>query len=282
MGMLVGRQAGYVMLKVKLKPHLGLIVASTIVSGLLMSMPALADTVTSDPAGSLSDQSIQIDSYKYPMVDVTGGCFDMGSLPSAFEWRLNERRHRICVEDFSIGKYEVTEHLWMMVLGVNPSGNKFGGDYPVEQVSVKDIERFVDRLNQMTGKNYRLPTEAEWEYACRSGGKEEKYCGRDDIEQLAWYVENSGSTKQVVGGKQPNGLGLYDMSGNVWEWTCSIYSDNYAGAETDCASSQDVSPRVTRGGSFNLRPAYVRSAYRYRSDPFRRRNFVGFRLALDQ
>lgn len=137
--------------------------------------------------------------------------------------------------NFYICKYEVTQRLWKEVMGDNPSQMQ-GDDLPVEQVSWNDCQVFIGRLNELTGKSYRLPTEFEWEYACRGGkySKEYEYSGSDDIDKVAWYDANSEDKSHPVGQKQPNELGLYDMSGNVWEW---------------CQDLHDAD-RVCRGGSW--------------------------------
>ena len=168
----------------------------------------------------------------------------------------------------SMGKYEVTLAQWRAVMGNNPSYFSSCGDTcPVEQVSYDDIKQFLQRLNSLTGKIYRLPTEDEWFSACQAGSGTE-YCGPNDIDAVTWYYANSNSTTHPVGQKQPNAYGLYDMSGNVWEWTNSLYE----------AKSSRL---AVRGGSWGLRPAYVRSASRAGVEPADRHNFLGFRLAQD-
>jgi formylglycine-generating enzyme required for sulfatase activity len=163
---------------------------------------------------------------KIEMVSVSGGCFRMGD---TFGDGIPDERpvHEVCVDHFSIGKYEVTRAEWQAVMGNNPS-NFIGDRRPVVNVSWDDAQAFIRKLNRQTGKRYRLPTEAEWEYAARSGGKKEKWAGTSDPSQLdsyAWSKENSWLKVHVVGMKRPNGLGIYDMSGNVWEWVQDRYGD---------------------------------------------------------
>lgn len=168
---------------------------------------------------------------------------------------------------FAMGKYEVTQGQWRAVMGNNPSHfSGCGDDCPVAGVSWNDAQDFIRRLNSKTGKQYRLPSDVEWEYACRAGGKQ-KYCGGNDVDSVAWYSGNSGGETHAVGQKRPNGYGLYDMSGNVWEWVEDCYVGN-------CAE------RVLRGGSWYQDADYLRAAGRYRSVPGDRSNYLGgFRLA---
>jgi formylglycine-generating enzyme required for sulfatase activity len=217
------------------------------------------------------------------MVRIEGGCYQMGS-PSHEEGRDDdERQHRVCVEDFKIGKYEVTQAQWREVMGSNPS--KFSGcsNCPVEQVSWNEVQEFLLKLNGQTGGGYRLPTEAEWEYACRGGRTGERFCGGGNANAVAWHGGNSGSKTHPVGHKQGNGYGLYDMSGNVWEWTCSEYDKDYGGAERRCISKNDANGRglVIRGGSWISYPHGLRAAKRDGNRPDVRDNGLGFRLAQD-
>jgi formylglycine-generating enzyme required for sulfatase activity len=179
---------------------------------------------------------------------------------------LSHRSHNVTIsQDFYIGKYEVTQAQWYAVMGNNPSYFKsdvggVGGDsrnHPVEKVSWDDVQAFIKKLNASEGKSYRLPSEAEWEYACRSGGKDEKYCGGNDIKALAWYFDNShfqGSSAwstHRVGTKKANGLGIYDMTGNVREWCQDWYDKHYYGQSpaADPSGPSGGEDRVIRGGS---------------------------------
>lgn len=206
----------------------------------------------------------------------------MGSPSSESGRYRNERQRQVCVEDFSIGKYEVTQEQWDEVMIRSPY-HFLGLERPVEQVSWDDAQDYIEGLNQETGKRYRLPTEAEWEYACRSGGKAQLYCGGDSVDDLAWYRSNSDKTTHPVGGKLPNGLGLYDMSGNVYEWTCSGDGpgEEYEGSENRCVESGGNGLRIIRGGSLWDKPRKVRSAYRDSLHLAYWLNHIGFRLAHD-
>ncbi len=217
--------------------------------------------------------------FEPELVRIPGGCFQMGSPVSEAGRSSNERQHRVCVEAFEIGKYEVTQREWQAVMGNNPSRFKNGDRYPVEQVSWNDVQDYLHRMNQRTGNNYRLPTEAEWEYACRGRVEGQRYCGGNDVDRVAWYAGNNSRQTQPVGWKAANGFGLYDLSGNVWEWTCSLYNKDYGGAEQECNYNDTSAPRSLRGGSWDTRPAGVRSAYRDGLAPTYRSNLAGFRLA---
>ena len=157
---------------------------------------------------------------------VPGGCYQMGD--TFGDGDEDEKPvHEVCVDGYWMGKYEVTQGEWQKIMGSNPSHFNKGDNYPVEKVSWNDAKEFIRKLNSKSnGYKFKLPTEAEWEYAARSGGKKEKYSGSSDVDSVAWYNSNSGKSTHSVGTKAPNGLGIYDMSGNVWEWVEDIYSNN--------------------------------------------------------
>ena len=175
----------------------------------------------------------------------------------------------VSVGDFSIGKYEVTQAQWQAVMGTNPSEHTGCPNCPVENVSWNDLQDFLQKLNAKTGKNYRLPSEAEWEYAAKGGSHSHgyNYAGSNDLNAVAWYSGNSDDETHPVGQKQPNELGIYDMTGNVWEWCSDWYDIN----------NQD---RVIRGGGWGLNPATCRVAGRDLSSPDDRSSLNGFRVVL--
>ena len=177
----------------------------------------------------------------------------------------------MAVKGFYIGKYEITQAQWQAIMGSNPSNFKGSGNLPVERVSWNDVQEFLSRLNSATGRNYRLPTEAEWEFAAR-GGTAEKFCpggceysGSNNVNSVAWYDANSGDRTHPVGTKAANELGIHDMSGNVWEW-CEDAHGSY---------------RVNRGGGWiNTDLSYLRVTGRYSDSPSIRSNLLGFRVVL--
>ncbi len=218
------------------------------------------------------------------MVSVAGGTFTMGcTFEQGVDCGFDEKpTHEVQLTGFSIAKYEVTQALWKQVMGNNPS--RFKGDsLPVENVCWDDVQIFLQRLNTLTGKNYRLPTEAEWEYAARGGNQsqQKQFSGDFEVAPVAWCNTNSKNTTHAVGGKQPNELGLYDMSGNVWEW-CSDYYGTYS-------SSRQVNPkgakkgtgRVLRGGCFTGSIQQCRVAARKSQYSGNKDYMTGFRLAMD-
>jgi formylglycine-generating enzyme required for sulfatase activity len=214
---------------------------------------------------------------------IKGGCYEMGD--TFGDGKKDEKpSHKVCVNDFYLGIYEVTQGQWEKVMGNNPSRFK-GRDHPVEQVSWNDVQQFISRLNDQSGRKFRLPSEAEWEYAARSGGEREKYAGTSqegDLGQYAWYFVNSGSQTHPVGEKRPNGLGLYDMSGNVWEWCSDWYGENYYQGRVryNPEGPGNGSNRVLRGGSWFDDPGFLRAAFRYGFPLPTRHSLFGFRLGL--
>ncbi len=231
-----------------------------------------------------TDVASEIIEVNKDMVFVKGGCFEMGDIPG--DGNTNEKPvHQACVKDFYMGKYEVTQGQWKTVMGNNPSNYKQGDNYPVESVSWEDVQTFIEKLNQETGRNYRLPTEAEWEYAARAGITTRWYCGDNEecLDSVAWYLANSENKTHPVGTKQPNNWGLYDMSGNVWEWCQDWYSSSYyTSPETNPTRPETGPGRVVRGGSWSDYARLCRSSNRRSFGPSDVDFNLGFRLVLPQ
>jgi formylglycine-generating enzyme required for sulfatase activity len=211
------------------------------------------------------------------MVFVKGGTFTMGSPANEPNRRSDETQHQVTLSDFYIGKYEVTQKQWTAIMGSNPSNFK-GDNLPVERVSWNEVQKFIQKLKLKTGKKYRLPTEAEWEYAAQgaSTGSSTLYAGSNNIDEVAWYNNNSGFTTHTVRQKKANGLGIYDMSGNVWEW-CSDYS---SGSQSNPQGASSGAGRMDRGGSWYNVPQRCRVSDRDFSYPDDKSYFLGFRLVL--
>ena len=212
---------------------------------------------------------------------VPTGIYKIGDLHGD-GWDNEAPLREVRIEPFFLGKHPTTQGQWEKVMGENPSKFRKGARYPVEQVSWSDAVGFIRRLNELTvGGGFRLPVESEWEYAARSGGKKQLYSGGDDIDPLAWYSENSAGSTQPVGLKAPNGLGLFDMSGNVWEWCRDIYDPAGPAASGREGSDErnESRERVIRGGSWNLDAWSARCSRRlgFREDYFGAG--LGFRLA---
>ena len=211
------------------------------------------------------------------MVVIPQGSFEMGS-NSGY---ANEKPvHHVTIGlSFAMGKTEVTQGQWKALMGNNPSGfGRCGDDCPVEQVNWFDTQEFIQKLNAKTGKQYRLPSEAEWEYACRAGGNNQ-YCGGDIAASVAWYAGTFRNPTHPVAGKQANAFGLFDMTGNVCEWVEDSYHDNYDGAPVDGSVWQgDGEQRVLRGGSWNYTPTLIRAAIRFGDKPKFHFNSNGFRV----
>lgn len=217
------------------------------------------------------------------MVRVEGGTFTMGATPEqgsdVYNWE--KPTHQVTLKGFYIGKYEVTQAEWKAVMGENPSNYK-GDNLPVDNVSWNDCQEFIRKLNELTGKNFRLPTEAEWEYAARGGRRSygAKYAGDNDIDNVAWYARNSNSTTHPVGTKRANELGLYDMTGNVMEWCQDCYGYYSSSAQTNPTGPGSGLKRVLRGGSWFNDVGGCRLSNRDYGGPVYRNYDVGLRLAL--
>lgn len=215
---------------------------------------------------------------KLEMVNLSAGTFTMGSNDGYYKDETPP--HRVTVGAFAIGKYEVTQAQWQAVMGKDNNPSRFKGDnLPVENVSWEDAQAFCRKL----GNGYRLPTEAEWEYAARAGSTTKWSFGNDEnrLGEYAWFSGNSGSQTHPVGQKKPNAFGLFDMHGNVWEWCQDVWHDSYNSAPSDGSawlSGGDSSLRVLRGGSWNDDGSNCRSASRVRITPGFILSLRGFRL----
>lgn len=229
----------------------------------------------------------------FTMKRVAAGTFQMGSNVNTNEQPI----HSVTLtRGYYMGETEVTQALWYAVMGQSPTSDGYkwsssyglGDNYPAYYISYEDCESFISQLNSklssqlQSGEKFRFPTEAQWEYAARGGNRSNgyTYAGSNTIGDVAWYTDNSNSTTHVVAGKQANELGLYDMSGNVWEWCYDWYGSYSSSAQTDPTGATSGSYRVYRGGSWSNTATYCRSAYRNYFSPSNRYYYLGFRLAL--
>ena len=259
------------------------------ISGSLTSSTSSSSANTLSSSGSsLSGNALTIpvkNGISIEMVKVEAGSFNMGATPEMEKPADREKPvHRVTLtNNYYIGKYEVTQALWQAVMGSNPSYFK-GDDLPVEKVSWNDCQDFISKLNAMTGKRFRLPTEAEWEYAARGGKKSRgyQYSGSNTLGDVAWYHDNSGLTTHAVGTKQPNELGIYDMTGNVWEWCQDWYGSYSSSPQTNPTGAVRGAFRVGRGGSWYLSAWECRSSCRGSYAPDDRYIVLGLRLVLSE
>lgn len=218
-----------------------------------------------------------VNGVKFTMIDVEGGTFQMGS-SSSYEVKPV---HDVTLSSFSIGDCEVTQALWKAVMGSNPSSS-IGDNFPVNNVSWESIQTFITKLNQITGEHFRLPTEAEWEFAARGGNKSQgyTYSGSNTCGDVAWYGGNSGNEVHEVKTKGYNEIGLYNMSGNVWEWCQDFYGDYSSNAQTNPTGPSSGTSHVFRGGGSSDYPFKCTVTYRLYNKPSYSHRELGFRLAL--
>lgn len=238
---------------------------------------------TSQPQQSSSVREIEVNGVKFKMIKVVGGSFSMGATAEQTGYDKDEIPvHQVTLSDYYIAETEVTQELWYAVMGNNPSNFTHSSRNPVEKVSWHDCQTFIQKLNQLTGLRFRLPTEAEWEYAARGGNQSKgyKYSGSNRIDDVAWYKENSSATHEVAK-CYPNELGIYDMSGNVWEWCSDSYGRYSVGTVFDPEGASSSSFRVFRGGSWDEGASRCRVANRD-SAPGGRFRGGGFRLACSR
>ena len=274
------------------------IAAAAVVALVVLSKPKseepLEEVVEASSTISTDDLTITANGVSFVMKPVEGGTFQMGSDDS--EADSDEKPvHSVTVSTFYMGETEVTQALWNAVMGTTVSQQRDkadkswplrgeGDNYPMYYISWNECQEFIRKLNSLTGRSFRLPTEAEWEYAARGGNQSNgyKYAGSNNIGSVAWYDDNSGSKTHAVKGKSPNELGLYDMSGNVWEW-CSDWKGSYSsGSQTNPKGPSSGSGRVLRGGSWNNGARICRVSDRFNGGPDSGLNSGGFRLCLPQ
>lgn len=249
---------------------------------------ATTPTTTTTPAESVeepSSKTFTVKGVSFAMVYVDGGTFTMGATPEQEEDADRDEKppHTVSLSSYLIGETEVTQALWEAVMGKNPS-TFVDPKNPVENVSWKDCQAFIKKLNKLTGEVFRLPTEAEWEYAARGGQKTRnyKYAGSNNLDEVAWYTENSHGRTYLVKQKKANELGLYDMSGNVWEWCQDWYSSYDSTNKINPKGPSEGSNNVVRGGSWYFNVWRCRVASRYQWQPTQSINYIGLRLAMSK
>ncbi len=259
--------------------------SSTSSSSLSSSSSSTSNITQSDPTTSDDKKTFTVNGVSFTMIRVEGGTFTMGATSEQGNDAYDSEKpaHQVKLSSYSIGETEVTQELWEAVMSGNPSNIK-GAKRPVDQVSWDDCLEFIKKLNKLTKKSFRLPTEAEWEYASRGGSKCNgyKYSGSNTLGDVAWYTDNSGYTTHNVATRQSNELGLYDMSGNVWEWCSDWYGSYSSGNQTNPQGANSGRTRVGRGGGWGSIARYCRSSYRDSYDPGSRDIGLGLRLVLSE
>ena len=231
-----------------------------------------------------NEQTFRVKGVEFKMIKVEGGTFSMGATSEQEYDALSCEKpvHSVTLSDYYIGETEVTQELWEAVMGSNTSYFEGDNQRPVENVSWNDCQKFIKKLNRLTGKEFRLPTEAEWEYAARGGkySRGYKYSGSNNSDEVAWYDSNSGSKTHPVKTKKDNELGLYDMSGNVWEWCNDWWGCYQSNSQTNPTGPSEGESRVLRGGGWCYFDMGVRVSRRDYLTPGYRHIIIGLRLAL--
>ena len=226
--------------------------------------------------------TFEANGVSFTMIPVEGGTFTMGATSEMEDpWESEEPTHQVTLSSYYIGETEVTQALWQAVMDSNPSYLK-GDDLPVEWVSWNNCQTFISKLNALTGKRFRLPTEAEWEFAARGGNQSRhtQFSGSSRIDDVAWYKDNSDNKTHPVKTKQPNELGIYDMTGNVWEWCQDWHGSYSSNARTNPTGASSGFGRVRRGGGWRNSPGYCRSSGRGYELPGCSDDDLGLRLVL--
>ena len=268
-----------------------LLVYDTLALDLPASDSVAYDTVVDIPRPAGQYLDFTVSGVTFTMVLVEGGTFTMGATAEQTGAYSDEKpAHRVTLSDYYIGQTEVTQGLWEAVMGETPTSDDdqwepeygLGDNYPAYNISYNDVLSFISKLNNLTGRTFRMPTEAEWEYAARGGNKSEGYLysGGNTLDNVGWYTDNSGSKTHPVAQKSANELGLYDMSGNVWEWCSDRYGDYSSSPQTNPTGPSTGSNRVLRGGCWYYDATCCRVAYRIYAVPTFRYNHRGIRLAL--
>ena len=230
-------------------------------------------------------QTFSVNGVQFTMVDVEGGTFMMGATEEQGDQAFNSEKpaHEVTLSSFSIGETEVTQGLWSAVMGDIPQQQLSGSEYPVMNISWYDCQTFVSKLSQLTGRTFRLPTEAEWEYAARGGNHSNgfMYAGSNDIDEIAWIDDNCGNQYHEVAMKKANELGLYDMSGNMWEWCQDWYGTYPSEAVVDPTGPETGSYRIFRGGGWLDEARDCRVSRRYNFTPSSTDYSLGLRVVLE-
>ena len=249
----------------------------------LSDVSILIDYILNPPG--FANQTFTVKGVNFDMIAVEGGTFTMGATAEQASDAFSDElpTHKVTLSPFLIGKYEVSQTLWLAVMGENPSVNT-GINLPVDNVTWNECQTFITKLNELTGKDFRLLTEAEWEYAARGGNKSKgyKYSGSNNLGDVAWYIDNSNNTSHAMGTKAPNELGIYDMTGNVMEWVSDWKGSYSSGAQTNPTGPDSGTYRVNRGGSYGNVERLSRITNRNSIDPNMSSKTMGLRLCLPE